>query len=226
MARTDELIKQDIVDQLTLDDSVDASNIGVEVSNGTATLRGEVPTYLAKISAFQDAVKVIGVTDVRNQLAVRYPSTIALPTDEEMKIDIQSKLARNPDIDIADLEIDVDAGVITLKGTVDAYWKKLHAEDIVTPEPGVVLIENHLAVVPSRDIVDKDIANDIVTKLESKAEVDADDVNVRVNNGDVTLTGTVPSWAARSEAFNSALFTPGVLNVTNRLAVSGLSRTW
>lgn len=226
MARTDELIKQDIVDQLILDDSVDASKVSVEVSNGTATLRGEVPTYLTKTSAYDDAIGVIGVTGVRNQLVVRYPSTASVPTDEEMETRIHAKLSENPDIAVTDMEIEVGAGVVTLRGTVDAMWKKIHAEDIVSLEPGVVLIENHLAVVPERDLVDQEIARDIVTKLESKVAVDADDVNVRVRDGQVNLSGTVPSWLARNEAYSSALFTPGVVDVTNRLAVSGLARAW
>ena len=116
--------------------------------------------------------------------------------------------------------------MVTLRGTVDAMWKKIHAEDIVSLEPGVVLIENHLAVVPERDLVDQEIARDIVTKLESKVAVDADDVNVRVRDGQVNLSGTVPSWLARNEAHNSALFTRGVVDVTNRLVVSGLARAW
>ena len=38
MARMDELIKQDIIDQLVRDDRVDASKVSVEVSNGTVTV--------------------------------------------------------------------------------------------------------------------------------------------------------------------------------------------
>jgi len=55
MAKTDELIKKDVIEQLVRDDRIDASNIHIEVSNGTVTLRGEVPTYFSKTSAFEDA---------------------------------------------------------------------------------------------------------------------------------------------------------------------------
>jgi hyperosmotically inducible protein len=55
MARTEEQIKRDVVDQLYWDNRVDASDVTVEVSNGTVTLRGTVPTYFASTAALNDA---------------------------------------------------------------------------------------------------------------------------------------------------------------------------
>ena len=222
MARMDELIKKDVIDQLVRDDRVDASKVNVEVSNGTVTLRGEVPTYFSSSAAYENAMGILGVTNVRNQLVVTYPSTIPVPTDMEIQDSIRTRLAANPDVDLVDLDVSVSAGKVTLRGTVDAYWKKLHAEDIVAMEPGVVYIENHLAVVPTDDIVDKAVAEDIVDSLESKAAVDANEVNVRVKDGEVMLTGSVPSWSARMAAEEAALYTAGVRHVSNRVNVMGI----
>lgn len=60
MARTEEQIKRDVVDQLFWDIRVDASDVTVEVSNGTVTLRGTVPTYLAAKAAIDDSWCVLG----------------------------------------------------------------------------------------------------------------------------------------------------------------------
>ncbi len=222
MARIDEQIKKDVVDELYWDDRVDASKVNVEVSNGIVTLRGEVPTYFASTAAYYDALGILGVVNVRNQLAVRYPVGKSVPTDEELETELRRKLAWNPDIDVLDMEIDVSAGVVTLHGTVDAYWKKLYAEDLVASEPGVIFINNYLAITPEKDIIDQDIANDIVRSLEARSAVFADDVTVRVRNGHVTLTGTVPSWAARESAHDAAAYTAGVVDVENRILVSGI----
>ncbi|MFO7985320.1 MAG: BON domain-containing protein [Desulfatiglandaceae bacterium] len=222
MARTDEQIKKDVVDELYWDDRVDASKVTVEVSNVTVTLRGEVPTYFSRTAAYNDTLGIVGVISVRNQLSVRYPTGISVPTDEELESKIRRRLDWNPDIDVLDLEIDVTAGEVTLRGTVDAYWKKIHAEDLVALEPGVVFINNHLAIVPTRDIIDQDIANDIVRSLEARSAVFAEDVNVRVRDGHVVLTGTVPSWTARWSAYDAAKYTAGVVDVDNQLLVSGL----
>ncbi|MFO7728099.1 MAG: BON domain-containing protein [Desulfonatronovibrio sp.] len=217
MALMDEQIKKNVVDELYWDNRVDASKVTVEVNNGRVTLQGEVPTYLASTAAYDDALRILGVIGVDNMLVVRYPVGVTTPTDVEILSEIEKKLARNPDIDILDMDITVDSGEVTLRGTVDAYWKKLHAEDLVASEPGVLIINNHLAIVPAKDVIDQDIAGDIVRSIEARAAVSADDVNVEVLNGHVILTGTVPTWAAREAAYEAAIFTAGVIDVENRI---------
>ncbi|MFO7970884.1 MAG: BON domain-containing protein, partial [Desulfobacterales bacterium] len=56
------------------------------------------------------------------------------------------KLAANPDINLLDMDIEVNAGRVVLRGTVEAYWKKLYAENLIEAEPGVVFIENQVHV--------------------------------------------------------------------------------
>ncbi|MFP4397431.1 MAG: BON domain-containing protein [Desulfonatronovibrio sp.] len=220
MSLMDEEIKKNVVFELYKDNRVDASNVSVEVNNGEVTLQGELPTYYAFTAAYNNTLKISGVTGVNNQLKVRYPVGTAMPTDAELLSAIESKLFRNPDINIADLNIQVQAGEVVLKGTVDAYWKKVHAEKLASSEPGVVVIKNHLAIVPTRDFVDQDIAEDIIRALESRSVVSANNINVKVSNGEVTLSGTVPDWSARQAAYESAAFTSGVVNVENNITIS------
>lgn len=224
MTSTDELIKRDVVNHLAWDNRVDASKVTVQVSNGTVTLTGEVPSYFSKSAAYEDAQDILGVTDVINRLSVGYPSTIAIPTDTEIENNIRMKLAANPDINLLDMDIEVNAGRVVLRGTVEAYWKKLYAENLIEAEPGVVFIENHLAVVPAQGVIDQEIAHDIIRSLEAKANVNAKNVGVKVTNGKVTLTGTVANWTARRSVFESALYTAGVVEVDNQLAVAGFEK--
>ncbi len=219
--RTDALIKKDIVDELIRDARVDASRVDVSVVNGVVTLRGEAPTMLGKISARDDALSILGVTEVINDLTVRYPETASIPTDTEIKDNIIMKLAENPDINVLDLNVSVNAGMATLRGTVDAYWKKIYAEILISPEPGITLVENHIAVTPADDVVDQAIAKDIVSSLEARAAVDAEEVDVSVIDGNVTLTGAVPDWISRRSAADAAFYAAGVKTVTNNLTVAG-----
>lgn len=163
MALMDEQIKKNIVDELYWDNRVDASKVTVEVDEGRVVLRGEVPTYLASTAAHDDALKMLGVVSVDNQLIVSYPVSATVPSDVETLTEIEKKLSRNPGIDILDLEVEVVSGEVTLRGTVDAYWKKLHAEDLAVSEPGVLIINNHLAIVPANDVIDQDIATSSVS---------------------------------------------------------------
>ena len=220
MPRTDELIKQDVTDELVRDTRVDASKIHVEVENGVVRLKGEAPTYLGRASATEDALAVLGVLEVSNRITVRYPETVDIPTDAAIESRIRDRIALNPDVDLLDLEVTVHAGAATLRGTVDAYWKKEHVESLAAPEPGVTFIENHVAVVPTEDVIDQDIANDVVASLEARAAVNADEISVSVDNGAVTLTGKVTDWVARRSAEHAALYTAGVTRIDNYLNVA------
>jgi len=220
--RTDELIKQSVVYELSRDTRVDASKIEVTVDDGRVTLTGEAPTLLGKSAATDDALAILGVIEVNNMMVVKYPSSIRVPTDAEVTSNVLMKLAGSPDIDVLDLEVAVDAGVVTLRGTVDAYWNRSLVENLVAPEAGVVFIENHVAVTPTDEVLDKAIAEDIVASLEARALVNADDIEVSVSSGVVELSGSVPDWAARQAAANAAYHTAGVRSLQNNLLISRL----
>jgi len=96
----------------------------------------------------------------------------------------------------SDIEVSVRSGWVTLNASVDAYWKKLRAEEIATTLTGVLGVTNELAVVPSDAYEDKLIADNIVSALDRNVHVDAESVDVRVNDGVVTLSGSVSSLPA------------------------------
>ncbi|PKN67599.1 MAG: transport-associated protein [Deltaproteobacteria bacterium HGW-Deltaproteobacteria-15] len=222
MVQSDELIKKAVVEQLTWDDRVDASKVSVEVENGTVILRGEVPSYFTRTAAQNDALKIVGVRRVVNEILIRPPLEPSL-TDMEIENNIKEKLFNNPEINLRDIEVVVSAGTVTLRGTVSAYWKKMHADDLVSEQPGVVFIENLLAVVPTRDYYDQEIAKEIISALDRTVDVDPDEITVKVERGKVLMSGTVPNRAARQLAYEAAWFTPGVINVEDHLSVSELT---
>lgn len=115
--------------------------------------------------------------------------------------------------------MDVDDGWVTLEGTVDAYWEKLNAENEALGVHGVTGVTNNLAVVPTEDYRDEDIAEEIVSALERKVTVTASDINVKVENGEVTLTGTVDTVAEKNNAYDAARHSPGVVSVENEITL-------
>jgi osmotically-inducible protein OsmY len=220
MARADEHIKKDVVDQLVWDGRVNAADVTVEVQGGAVTLNGTVPTYRSRAAAETAARDIAGVIEVVNDLSVRYPGGVTLPTDPEIEEMVRTRLSWSPDVDTSKVDVEIEEARVTLDGSVNAYWKRLLAEDLVSHVRGVVSIDNRLAVVPTEDVVDETIAEDVVGALERSALVDAEDVTVSVESGIVRLSGTVPSWPAREAAYAAALYTAGVVDVRDELAVA------
>ncbi|SCM77069.1 hypothetical protein KL86PLE_40874 [uncultured Pleomorphomonas sp.] len=72
--RSDERIKEDVSDRLSNDDTLDASDVTVEVSGGEVTLSGYVDSRQAKHVAEDCAEQCVGVSHVQNNLRVRAAS--------------------------------------------------------------------------------------------------------------------------------------------------------
>jgi osmotically-inducible protein OsmY len=215
----DEQIKLEIVDHLAADFRVDAADVLVEVSDGEVTLKGSVPSYAARQAATGVAWEIVGVKRVTNLLSVLFPATFSVPSDEEIENSARMTLSWNPDVYSVDVDVSVMGGVVKLTGIVDAYWKKWKAENLVADLTGVTDVENHLAVVPSESRVDKEIAEDIEDALERSLYIHAGEITVRVNEGKVRLTGSVPTYHGRERAYDAAVNVSGVIDVDNDIVV-------
>ena len=220
MTRKDEDIKRDIVNHLYWDARLDASKISVIVEEGRVRLEGTVPHHLAFRSAVRDVWDVQGVLSVENRMQVVSTEVTIPPTNTELKDSIENILKWNPNTRDADITISmVDEGKVTMEGFVDAYWKKLHAEKLVSDVHGVKEIINKLSVVPTKAFSDEAIAGEVLATLERNAAVDSRAIGIKVERGEVTLTGRVANWGARTAAFYGALYTKGVVHVNDRLTV-------
>jgi osmotically-inducible protein OsmY len=220
MKRSDEEIKKDIVDQLFWDDRVNASKITVDVEDGEVTLKGSVPNYSARLAASTDTWVVSGVLSVNNDIEIEYAETDVSYVDSQLNSYIMNVLKWNPNIDSSEISVSVDNGWVTIEGSVDALWKKMRAEDLISDIAGVLGVTNKLSVVPTKDIMDELIAEDIVSALERNASLNVEDIDVKVENGTVTLSGSVSSWSARMAAYEAALYTEGVTRIHDDLQVS------
>jgi osmotically-inducible protein OsmY len=66
--RTDQRVFEDVCEELTRDDAVDASEMLVHVERGRVTLEGTVPTARMRELAEEIIQELPGVQSVRNQL--------------------------------------------------------------------------------------------------------------------------------------------------------------
>ena len=217
MKRNDERLKKDVVDQLFWDNRVDSSDVKVEVSDGVVTLSGTLPSLTMCMAAVEDAEDVAGVCRVANNLQVEIPEMLQAPSDEDIKMTVENMLHWNQNIISADVDVSVVMGEVTLEGSVSSYWEKIKAEKIALEAAGTIRVTNKLTVVATGKSTDKKIAADIAAALDRNINVDVEWVDVKVEDGYVTLSGTVPDNRAYRTAYNVTAYTSGVRDITNKL---------
>jgi osmotically-inducible protein OsmY len=219
-ARSAEDIRNDVKEQLTWDTRVDSSNIDVDVIDGIVTLSGSVPTYPDRSQAQTDALQVPGVASVDNGLTVSFPSAYEIPPDAEISFNVTSSLSWSPTVDATRIHVAVSDGEVTLTGKADSFWQKQRAGEIAANTAGVTDVHNELMVTPAAPAAaDQDVRRDIIAALERNVDVDITGVDIDVNNGVVTLSGTVGDYRTYRTAEDAAGYTSGVLEVNNHLAI-------
>jgi osmotically-inducible protein OsmY len=214
-------LKDKVQKQLEWDSRIDAKDVDVELKGKKIRLKGKVPSLVAKTAATVSAYSVAGGHQVENKLEVAYPKDFKVPSDDEITDRIRTSLGVYQTIDESDIEIVVDKGIVNLKGSVDAFWKKQRAEQVASTISGVREIKNHLSVVPTDDVVDEKIADSVVKALERDSRIEADKIDVSVEDGVVTIRGDVPDWAGYAAALYCAANTVAVKNVMTNLTVQG-----
>ncbi len=214
---TDIELRQDILDALEFEPSIDASLIGVAVDNGVATLTGHVSSYAEKLAAERVVQSVKGVRAIAQEIEVRFPDGKKTADDEIAKraLNIIAWDAMTPE---GQIKIKVQNGWITLTGDVEWNYQKTAAEDSVRRLSGVKGVSNMITVHPRIDA--SNIKRRIEEALKRSAEIEATGIRIDVSGGKVTLEGKVHSWHERSLAESAAWAAPGVGVVEDRLVIS------
>ena len=202
--------------ELIFQDAVPSQKIDVTTSEGIVTLSGSVDNYYSKLEAAAAAEEVKGVRAVINNITVTPLSRL----DFQIHADIISALAIDPVTESYQVDVNVDKGVVTLKGKVDSYTEKMVAEEVAQDVKGVVDVKNLLTYDIIGDRSNSDIREDIKYRLKSDATIDAGLITVKVNDGKVTLEGSVASAAEKSRATTDSWIVPGVTSVDNKLDVN------
>lgn len=213
-AGSDEVIKRLVVDELYWDSRVDASKVLVEVTDGTVILTGHVPTYTDFYSAEADARMIRSVISVDNRIQVDRPKIVP---DRELRDGVSNVFNWTPDLDPSDIEVSALEGTVTLRGTAPHYWQKVRAHLLAGRVEGVIRVIDELVVTPSENIADHEIARTLIGALERRLYDDIALVEVTVQDGVVTLRGSVRNAAAYNAVQQAAEHTAGVINVRNEL---------
>ena len=143
-------------------------------------------------------------------------------TDSEIQQAVLQELKWDTRVEETDVGVEVDAGVVTLTGTVSSWAKRLAAQEAAHRVAGVLDVANDIQVKMSGDLrrTDTDIAHAVRHALEWNVFVPEEHIRSTVADGWVTLEGNVDYWSQREDADEAVRRLAGVRGVTNKIEVT------
>ena len=220
--RYDEQIQQAVSQKIHGTKHLQSVNSSVE--DGIVTLTGSVNLYQDKLDAANKIKKFDNVTGVRNDIVVAG----ATVSDDQLQKKLTKQIAYDRvgyyDNTFNYIAINVKDGVVTLDGDTVYDVPKDSALAIVARTAGVKDVVNDVSVLPVsrfddsiRTLTARAIYRDSV--LGRYASDPAHPIRIVVDNGHVTLYGTVENTMDKTIAGMRANSVPGAFSVENKLIV-------
>jgi osmotically-inducible protein OsmY len=204
------------------------SGVQAKVQDGVVDLTGGVKVFADKDNADKAVHRIKDVKAVRNDIEV------ASPDPPISDAELQDKLVKKIQFDRVGygttpfnaISVAVQNGVVTLGGTAYGPVDKSSAVADASYMPGVKDVIDDISVDPVSPM-DDGIRRRVYRAVYgfpslNKYAIDpAQPIRISVQNGHVTLFGTVISKADKDAAGIQANSVPGVFSVTNNLQIAG-----
>lgn len=214
--KTDAQLKDDVLAELAWDPAVNPRALDVAVKDARVTLTGHLDTLAQKHAVERAVRRVAGVRGVALELDVRLVEDHQRG-DAEVAQAAEAALRWNSLVPDDHVKVEVHDAWVTLTGEVDWPYQFSSAEQCVRPLTGVRGITNLVTLKPH--VRGGDIARQIAAALMRHAEREARQLDIEVDGGTVTLSGTVASLAEHDAAIGAAFGTRGVTSVVDKLQV-------
>jgi osmotically-inducible protein OsmY len=210
----DKQLRQNVIEELEFEPSIDAAYVGVAAAHGVVTLSGHVSSYPQKTAAERAVWRVKGVRGLAQEIEVRLPGH-KKDADDEIAQRAVNVLAWNTQVPHDAVRVRVSEGWLTLSGTVAWNHQRTAAEEAVRELTGVVGVFNEIELAPQIRVTD--IKQRIVAALGRHAEVEAAKIDVEVDGATVTISGEVDNWGERQAVERAAWAVGGVRKVVDNL---------
>jgi len=178
--------------------AVPFNKVDAQTTEGVVTLSGEVDNLRARERAARIAETVRGVRAVINQIVIEPPKDLSA---RELRRDVEQALLYDAATEMFEIDVSATAGgKVTLAGNVDSWAERNLAGTVAEGVRGVTAVDNNINVDPVTIRSDSETEADIRRRLHWNTLVDDNLIQVDVDEGVVTLTGTVGSAAERQRA--------------------------
>jgi osmotically-inducible protein OsmY len=146
-----------------------------------------------------------------------------MKSDTELVGDVTDELFFDPRIsDIDTIAVAADSGSVTLRGTVGSFHQKRSAAGAARRVNGVTYVNNELQVRLMTEFrrEDSDIRAAALQALMLDSLIPAEEIDVKVRDGLLTLTGIV-AWQYQSDlAEDDVLPLIGIVDIENAIVVA------
>jgi len=226
--RSDLSINSELKAKLLADSQLSGFSVDVDTQQHKVVMTGEVANKIMKDKAQRLAKTVQGVRSIDNQLVItgeKVPPE-SERSDTGIHTELKAKLFADSELSGWAINVDVEDRVVTLTGTVDTQELKTKATELGETVAGVERLNNDLeieaektSVQGSDEMGDAMIAAKIRARIASDSRLEGAEVDVEVEDGVATLTGTVANEDQKEAAETIARDTDGVREVKNNLMV-------
>jgi len=216
MRGTDKELQTTVTEELLYTPSIDATGVQVQARDGTVTLSGEVASLPERLAAERAAMRVRGVKAVQDKLVV-HTSSAASASDDDIARAAGSLLEWAVDVPANAVQAGVRDHKITLSGSVTWEYQRDAAARAVMYIKGVTGIDNKISLNQPAPAAGTKAA--VEAAMLRNAQLDARQITVDVSGSELTLHGTVGSWAEHRQAGYTAWAATGVTSVRNDLLV-------
>lgn len=216
LSKTDQDVQREVLEELEWTPGLDIAALGVAVHEGAVTLSGQVSNLPQRRAAVKAVLRVRGVTAVADELEVRLPDHDTA-SDSSIAEEVQRGFHDSVVVPHEAVHATVRDGVISLVGTVRFEYERKAARRIAEHARGVRAVDSRIELErrPSAPDAEERVRN----AIRRNAIVDAAHVSVAVEGTEAVLTGTVRSFAERSQAEKAAWTSPHVTAVRNLIEV-------
>ncbi len=215
--RNDKDLQTAVIDELTFNPGIDAAHLVVLANSGVVTLSGEVASLPEWHAAKCAALRVAGVKALAEDMVVRDPGASGT-TDSDLAETANQMLNAALDVPFETVKAGVRDHIVTLSGTVTWQYQREAAARAVMYLRGVAAVANTIALTSTASATGAKSA--IEAAVQRNAQLDSREITVDVDGGEVTLGGTVRSFAERRQAECVAWSAAGVTSVKNHLTVT------
>ncbi|HVU94157.1 MAG TPA: BON domain-containing protein [Puia sp.] len=142
-------------------------------------------------------------------------------TDVEIQQDVLAQLRGEPALNASKIDVSVSHGVVTLTGEVDSYYKKMAGMEAIKVISGVRAIADdvHVGSYGGDSRTDTEIAEAAATALSMHQDIDERKIRIAVDEGMVTLEGSVTWNFQRRAAAELIKGLKGIRGINNYIRV-------